>query len=132
MMTKLISFTIASFILVQSFNVHLVDVFELKILFEHAEYHKTTYGDDLISFFAKHYGDKKAEHNKDKQEEQQHRQLPFSHGFHLDIIPFYLIDTGVYQLSQTNISDPEFTKFFYQDSYNFLQNSDIFQPPRQV
>jgi hypothetical protein len=132
MMTKLISFSIASFILVQSFNIHLVDVFELKNLMEHAEYHKTTYGDDLMSFLAKHYGDQKAEHNRDKQEEQHHRQLPFNHGFHLDIAPFDLINTTFHQLSDVNILDPDISKFFYQDFYTYLQNSDIFQPPQQV
>lgn len=122
----------AGMMLAQSFNIHLVDVFELKNLVEHAEYHKTTYGDDLISFLSKHYGDQKAEHNRDKQEEQDHRQLPFNHGFHLNITPFDLIEINAQQLSDICNADPEITKFFYQDSYSYLQNSDIFQPPQQV
>ena len=48
MVTKLFSILLASFILVQSFNIHLGDILKLNMLIEHAELHKSKYGDNFV------------------------------------------------------------------------------------
>ncbi len=45
---KFILFSIASIVLIQSFNIHIMDVLKLKNLIEHIEFHKSTYGDDVF------------------------------------------------------------------------------------
>ena len=62
MMLKIISFLLASFVLAQSFNIHIPEVLKLKNLVEHLEFHKSVYGDDIFSFVAKHYGNQKLKH----------------------------------------------------------------------
>ena len=68
-MTKIGSIAISLLILFQSFNIHLDDVIELDELIEHAQFHSAEYGDNFFVFISKHYGELKAEHNQQHQEE---------------------------------------------------------------
>ncbi len=63
---------------------------QLDELIEHAQFHKQEYGDTFFVFPSKHYGELKAEHSKNHQEEQKdHEQLPFQcHGHIITIIAF--------------------------------------------
>ena len=80
MTTKLFSILLASFILVQSFNIHLGDILKLDLLLEHAKLHKTKYGDNFYVFLSKHYGELKEAHKKQHQEEEKnHSHLPINH-----------------------------------------------------
>ncbi len=130
-MIKFISFSIASIILIQSFNIHLLDVLKLKNLMEHIEFHQSTYGDNVFAFVAKHYGYQKLKHEK-KDEKGDHQQLPFHHNTCIDSVVFYVFDINRYQLKDLDHSDPELSTFFFQSAYSFMENSDIFQPPQFV
>ena len=128
-MIKIISFSIASIILIQSFNIHILDALKLKNLMEHLEFHKSTYGDDVFTFVAKHYGYQKLKH-EDKDEKEDHQQLPFHHNTCLDSIALYVFDLNRYQLKDIDHSNAELSTFFFQSAYSFMENADIFQPPQ--
>ena len=64
MVTKLFSIVLASFILVQSFNIHLGDILKFDMLLDHAKMHKSKYGDNFFVFLSKHYGELKESHKK--------------------------------------------------------------------
>jgi hypothetical protein len=130
-MIKIISFSIASMILIQSFNIHVLDVLKLKNLIEHIEFHKSTYGDNVFAFVAKHYGYQKLKHEK-KDEKGDHQQLPFHHNTCFDSVVFYVFDMNRYQLKDLDHSDAELSTFFFQSVYSFMENTDIFQPPQFV
>ena len=130
-MIKIISFSVASIILIQSFNIHMLDVLKLKDLMEHIEFHKSTYGDDVFTFLAKHYGYQKLKH-EGKDQKEDHQQLPFHHNTCLDSIVFYVFDMNRYQLKDQDHSDFDSSTFFFQSTYSFMENADIFQPPQFV
>ena len=130
-MMKIISFSIASLILIQSFNIHMLDVLKLKNLMEHIEFHKSTYGDDVFAFVAKHYGYEKLKH-ENKDDKGEHEQLPFHHSTCFDTVVLYVFDLNRYQLKDLDNSDAALDTFFFQSAYSFMENSDIFQPPQFV
>ena len=130
-MIKIISFSVASIILIQSFNIHMLDFFKLKSLMEHIEFHKSTYGDDVFTFLAKHYGYQKLKH-EGKDQKEDHQQLPFHHNTCLDSVVFYVFDMNRYQLKDQDHSDFDSSTFFFQSTYSFMENADIFQPPQFV
>ena len=66
--------------MLQSFGVHYDDIVQLDELIEHAQFHSEQYGDNMIVFLSKHYGELKADHQRDHQEEKKdHEKLPFNH-----------------------------------------------------
>ena len=130
-MMKIISFSIASLILIQSFNIHMLDVLKLRNLVEHLEFHKSAYGDDVFAFVAKHYGYQKLNH-ENKDEKKDHQQLPFHHNTCFDNAVFYVFDLNRYQLKNLDYTDSELNNFFFETAYSFMENTDIFQPPQSV
>ena len=112
-MLKIISFSVASIILIQSFNIHMLDVLKLKNLMEHIEFHKSTYGDNVFAFVAKHYGYQKLKH-ENKDEKEDHQQLPFHHNTCFDSVVLYVFNMNRYQLKDLDTSDSELDTFFFQ------------------
>ena len=121
------------FVLAQSLNIHLTDILGVRDLMEHIEFHQTTYGDSLLSFIAKHYGDKMLEHKGNDENDKEHHKLPFDHHR-------ASVDQGhVFVFSPVFVTFPESvapvankSEYYYYNLYSFLENSDIFQPPRTV
>lgn len=130
-MSKIISFSLAGFVLLQSFNIHVPEVGKLKNLLEHLEFHKSAYGDDIFSFVAKHYGKEKLNH-ENKEDHGDHQQLPFHHHVGHDFSLFYIIDLSRYQLRDLDENDTRLRNFSTQTLYSFLENIDIFQPPKYL
>ncbi len=130
-MTKFLAILLSSFVLSQSVNIDLTDIVQLDELIAHAQFHNKEYGDGFFVFISKHYGKLKEEHSKKHQEEREdHEQLPFSHQSCTHIFTvFVLIQTDVELPKVTAVADTV-SHFFYQESYSFLERSDIFQPPR--
>ena len=130
-MLKLSSIAVSLLILVQSFNIHFNDIIELDQLFEHAQFHSTEYGDNFFVFISKHYGELKAEHNKQHQEEkEQHEQLPFQHQCQSPslyaVVLNRLMETSSFFDQGVHIT----ANYFYQDSYHSLAQEGPFQPPK--
>ena len=126
-----LSILLSALVLLQGLNLHLSDILELHALLEHIEHHQSSYGDDLSSFLEKHYGTKKAEHDQEEhQNGGNHENLPFkdqachSPGPTMIVLAFSPIRNV---FSDDIMPRPS---YHYQESYSFLDHTDIFQPPR--
>ncbi len=79
-MKTLIAISLSLLVFFQSAGLGMADILMLDKLVEHAQYHSENYGDDFFTFFEKHYGSLKAEHQLNHNEEkQEHEELPFQH-----------------------------------------------------
>src|SRR5690554_5538412 len=79
-MNILISISLSLLVFFQSIGFGVADIFMMSDLVEHAKYHSEEYGDDFLTFFEKHYGELRAEHQQNQKEEKsQHEKLPFQH-----------------------------------------------------
>lgn len=132
-MLKITSIAISFLILVQSFNIHFNDILELDELIEHAQFHADEHGDNFLVFISKHYGELKAEHSKNHQEEQEeHDQLPFQHQGQTASLYAFVLNQAPENTFEIALSLERNTNFFYQASYHSLDQEGLFQPPRQA
>lgn len=132
-MVKLISVVLSSLIFIQSFQIDLGDLVQLDELIEHAQFHNAEYGDNLLVFLSKHYGDSKAEHSERHQEEQEdHEQLPFQQNPLIAGLSVFVLEDTKVEINKELIVDQGKTTFFYhiQDYESF--KSSILQPPQHV
>jgi len=77
-----------------------------------------------------HYGNKMGEHENKKDDSGDHQKLPFHHNICLDSGQFFIFDTHFEKLEFLVTPNLERSTFPDDDLYSFLENSDIFQPPR--
>ncbi len=118
-------------ILFQGLNLHVSDMLELQVMLEHLQEHQSSFGDDVFTFFDKHYGFLQAEHEEeDHKGSGKHENLPFKHKvcqfnmgtlIHISAHPEKGTDPVAIQSSRN---------YFYLDNYSFLDQTDIFQPPQ--
>ena len=109
----------------------MADIFMLNDLVEHAQFHSEEYGDNFFTFFEKHYGDLKAEHQKTNQEEQsKHDKLPFQHNSCNHLMAEVIVIGYEFPLEKSVVTYSSKSHFFYQDLYSFHKRASIFQPPR--
>ena len=132
-MTKLFSITISLLVLFQSVSIPINDLLELDELLEHYQFHAEEYGDSLVVFLSKHYGDLKSEHHQEHQEEkEEHEELPFQHQYvSPSIVVFIVVDAPQY-ISEAEVVGDNKRDFYYSVSYNSLSGESPFQPPRQA
>lgn len=130
-MKSFVAISLSILVFFQSLGFGITDVLLLNNLVEHAQYHSEEFGDDFYTFFEKHYGDLKAEHQKTQQEEKsQHEKLPFQHN-HCNHLLADVIFTGFeFPLQKSIVCNTVDPHFFYQDLYSFLERAYIFQPPK--
>ncbi len=129
---KLLSVLSAFLILFQSLNIGLGDLSRIDEFLEHASFHNEEYGDSLLVFISKHYGELKAEHEEQHQEEQeQHQNLPFQNQSctHHTVNAFVMVTT-ISPWEKIESSGEEGGHFFYlqKDCQGF--RSGVFQPPK--
>lgn len=130
-MSKLFSITLSLLLLLQSFNTDLVDVAQLDDFLAHAQFHKQKYGDNLLVFISKHYGELKTQHSAEHREEQgDHEDLPFNHQTCSHFSFAFVIYGADFSVPKTPPVADTASNFFYQESYCQIEDSDIFQPPR--
>lgn len=130
-MLKLTSIAVSILILIQSFNIHFSDLIELDELIEHAQFHSAEYGDNFFVFISKHYGELKAEHNQEHQEEkEQHEQLPFQHQCQSTSLYAVVLNRLMETSNIVDLGIHSSTNYFYQVSYHSLSQEGLFQPPR--
>ena len=118
-------------ILLQSFGIHLDDIVQMDELIEHAKFHSEQYGDNVIVFLSKHYGELKADHQEQHQEEKEdHEKLPFNHHCHITSVTAFVATSFNSGLEQLEILDFKSATFFYQAPSSSLHAEGILQPPR--
>lgn len=132
-MSKLFAISLSALMLIQSFNIGTDDILQFDELLEHAQFHKQEYGDGFFVFLSKHYGELKAEHSRNHQEQQKdHEQLPFQcQGHATTVIAFMSQDLQSYS-NDIEVLDSTESNFHYLNLYSSLLDKELLQPPKQA
>tara|TARA_R110000751_G_scaffold161355_3_gene267034 strand:- start:30078 stop:30476 length:399 start_codon:yes stop_codon:yes gene_type:complete len=127
----ILAISLSFLVLFQSAGLGVNDILLLGRFVEHAEYHSENYGDDFLTFFEKHYGSLKTEHQQNHNEEQQeHEELPFQHiSCHHALTDVVLLPYEIPRLKD-EIPVRHSHTFYYQNLYSSLEKVSIFQPPK--
>jgi len=119
--------------LFQSIGIAMSDFTQIDDFIEHVEFHNDQYGDNLIVFISKHYGELKSDHEKQNQEEKEdHEQLPFQQQSNLNSNTFFALVSFKTELTKPFFSEFKKHNFYYNTSSSTTYLEGIFQPPRQV
>lgn len=130
-MKALITISLSFLVLFQSVGISTSDILTLTDLMEHVKYHSEKYGDDFFTFFEKHYGNLKTEHQKNhKEEKSKHNKLPFqNNNFNHSLSE--VVDTGYeFYLEKPIYTLTSIPHFCYQNFYSYLEKLSVFQPPQ--
>jgi len=129
----LFSISISFLVLLQSVGLHYNDVVQLDEFLDHARFHSEQYGDNVLVFISKHYGDLKAEHDKEHQEEKEdHEQLPFQHQGHFSSVAAITFLDNAPALQVPDLMAHTQTNFHYLAPHSSLHAQGLLQPPRSV
>lgn len=130
-MIRLLAIFLSLSVFSQSVGIVVSDFFMLKDLIEHANFHSEKYGDNFLTFFEKHYGALKAEHQEEHQEEKpQHEKLPFQHNNCNHKLSEVVVVGYDFPIKNTLVSYASEHHFHYKNLYHFLESVPIFQPPK--
>jgi hypothetical protein len=130
-MKTLFAISFSLLIVFQSVGLGMQDIFLLGRFVEHAEYHAENYGDDFFTFFEKHYGALKADHQKNhKEEEKEHEELPFQHISCHHVLTDVVLEPFEIPIIRDEINSFPSHTFYYQNFYSSLEKFCIFQPPK--
>ncbi|MDO6517964.1 hypothetical protein [Zobellia uliginosa] len=130
-MSRLVSISLSFVILLQSFGISLYDISQIDKFIEHAQFHSEQYGDNVFVFISKHYGELKAIHNKEHQEEKEdHEQLPFQQQSHFSSLSALVLNSQKEDFKSVEIPEYKSHNFFYQAPSSSLHSEGILQPPR--
>ncbi|WP_224490166.1 hypothetical protein [Robertkochia flava] len=127
-MLKWLYIAMAGLITLQSMHMSLNDILSIGNLMEHASYHKDAYGDDLVSFIAKHYGSQQSDH-MDSSHKDQHQDLPFQHAFVHAFYPIAFVDGFLFEFYIPVSPHPAIDSFYLPIRKNLFAIK-TFQPPR--
>ena len=131
-MNKVLSICISGLILLQSFGIHYADIVQLDEFMEHAQFHSEQYGDNIIVFISKHYGELKADHQREHQEEKKdHEKLPFNHHSSVSSVTALVNNAFKADFNLPEFSEYKAQDFYYQAPSSSLHTEGILQPPRQ-
>ena len=130
-MSHLLSISLSFLILIQSFGMGVSDILNTNEFIEHIKYHSEQYGDNLPAFISKHYGELKAKHSRDHQEEKEdHRQLPFQHQTLTTSIHALFFNTRDEELKIFDCLEFKKHTFYYQAPNSSIYLEGFFQPPQ--
>lgn len=132
-MSKLFSILLSFIILFQSIGISANDIIQIDEFIEHAQFHNDQYGDNVIIFISKHYGELKADHDKEHEEErEEHDQLPFNNAncSHISYMIVLVLNSFKKELNEPALSERTEANFFYQEPTSSLHKLGLFQPPR--
>lgn len=130
-MRKLFSTILSFLILNQTIGIGLSDLTQIDEFIEHAQFHSEQYGDNVLVFISKHYGELKAEHTKEHQEEKEdHEQLPFQQHSQVSSVTPFVLTTYKEEIKTAEFSEFKAHNFYYQEHSSSLHLEGLFQPPR--
>ena len=130
-MKTILAISLSFLVFFQSAGLGVADILMLDKLVEHAQYHSENYGDDFFTFFEKHYGVLKSQHQKnDKEENHAHDKLPFQHTSCNHLVTEVILAAFEIPVLKPAISTKGTSNFHYQNLYSSLEKSAIFQPPQ--
>ncbi len=132
MVIKLFSLFSSLIILLQSFGIQVNDISRMDKFIEHAQFHSDRYGDGIVVFIAKHYGELKSDHAIDHQEEKEdHDQLPFQHHSHLSSSSSFILNSFKEEIKSIELRVLNKHYFHYQEPSSSLHLEGLLQPPRR-
>ena len=118
-------------IVFQSFNIHFGDVLKFSEILEHADLHKEKYGDNFMVFISKHYGELKASHKKQHQEEERdHSHTPINHDCSSQLQSVFVMNLISLNIENSSKEIKITENFYYQDKFTSFEKQRIFQPPQ--
>jgi len=130
-MIKIFSIAFSFLFLMQSINIHLEDVLNVSMFFEHYQLHKQKHGDDLLTFVSKHYGDLKEAHKKEHQEEEKnHHHSPINHNCSSQLPVDLAFEVYIIFFPKISMEIENQSNFYYKDLFSTFEKQKIFQPPR--
>lgn len=130
-MKTFVAISLSIIVFSQSVGIGISDVFKLSDLVEHVKYHAKEYGDDYSTFFEKHYGFLKTEHQQSKSHnDSPHEKLPFQHNNCNHLLPEVVVVAYDFMIEKAGVATETKPDFYYQNPYSFLERVSIFQPPR--
>lgn len=132
-MNTLFSIVLSSIILLQSFGLHVDDLVQIDEFIEHAQFHSEQYGDNVFVFISKHYGELKAAHDQEHQEErEEHEQLPFQHNSQTFSVTDFTFNNTALALAGLVFPESKSFNFYYKAPSSSLHSDGILQPPRKA
>lgn len=130
-MKTVIAISLSFLVLFQSAGFSMVDISELKMLWDHADYHTQEHGDDFYTFLDKHYGSLKFEHlNNHEEEQSKHEKLPFQHGTCQNLVIAIISYPLDNPFGKPMVSKETVFNFNYNDLYSFQKQVSFFEPPK--
>lgn len=106
-------------------------IYKIGDVLEHAQFHKSEYDDDLVSFLSKHYGSLTDHHHNDHQEEhKEHEKLPFKQLSNSLCSPVFIISKHSLKLDDPFICEDYFDTFIYSFSLSTTHKDTLLQPPK--
>jgi len=115
-------------LLVQSFNLYFDFGNELGEIISDYQLHKTKYGDDFATFWSKHFGKLKEQHQAQHEKEHPHKQQNKGVNIHLDLgfvnIRFFDKEFELAMKYSPN--------FYYLEKTLIPSINKILQPPRLI
>jgi hypothetical protein len=132
-MNKLFSIVLSTVILLQSFGMQIDDLVQIDEFIAHAQFHSEQYGDNVLVFISKHYGELKVAHDQEHQEERkEHEQLPFQHSSQTLCVTDFAFNNSFLELNDLILPEFRTFNFYYQAPFSSLHSEGILQPPRHV
>lgn len=130
-MKRLVSIVLSIVVLVQSSAISMDDIAQIDEFIEHAKFHNQEYGDNLVVFISKHYGELMAEHEKDHQEEKErHEKLPFKQNSSAVSTYVFVLNTDSLELKEPLDFQSKKHTYFYEVSTSSCFLEGLLQPPR--
>ena len=131
MMAKLFSIMMSGLILIQSMDIAFDDIAQFDELLEHADFHAEKYGDNLLVFISKHYGELKEQHDKDhKEEKKDHEELPFQKHCACSSFTAMAIITAFPDLPSLQNNECPVANFNYRAPTSSPHTKGLLQPPQ--
>tara|TARA_R110002051_G_scaffold181460_1_gene250963 strand:+ start:36112 stop:36465 length:354 start_codon:yes stop_codon:yes gene_type:complete len=109
------------------------DIAQFDEFIEHAKFHSEQHGDTILVFISKHYGELKAEHQKNHQEEEKdHENLPFNHSSNSNTVNTlaFILDSLKSDVQILDFTVTVESNFYYQVPVYNVHEKGLFQPPR--
>ncbi len=127
-MKNLIVTYLAITILFQGAFLYANIFFQLEEVIQDYQLHKKKYGDNFQTFFSKHFGNLKEQHQEEhKKEHQNHKH---HNDMELNVNIDYLCLNTSFKLNDKIEINTKKTNFYYKDLFCLFEKQKIFQPPK--
>lgn len=128
-MQKLLVTYLSLLFLFQSTFTNIDVAFEINELVEDYQFHKVKYGDDLTTFFSKHFGSLKESHQEQHRQEHKEHKHPANDFNNHAQVDYAFYDNNFIPQTTIEIIQKK-SNFYYKDKFSTFEKQKVFQPPR--